>query len=346
VKIAVDLQPLKGPFGGGNSFLSLLVEGLESRGHEVVFSLKSDDIGFILIMDPRWRHPMRAISIPSILTYLFRYPRTVVIHRINECDERKGTKTMNVKLRRINYLADITVFVSSWLRTLKLTNENLVHDDLPPEHKVILNGSDASLFWPNQKDTWKPGMKLRIVTHHWSSNPMKGTDLYLYLDSLLENEPWRSQFEFTYIGSWDQSRALKNTKIIPPLFGDNLARELRSHHVYITGSRNEPGGNHQNEGALSGLPLIYIQSGCLPEYCDGFGVELNESMNLEKALLELRRDYSRYRHRLESFPHTAKKMIAEYEALFRNAEERRESISRHRRLWRNPWTVFRLFFPM
>lgn len=346
VKIAIDLRPLKGPFGGGNSFLALLLEGLTSRGHEVVFSLRDDDIDVILIMDPRWRHPMRAIGIPSIITYLLRYPKTIVIHRINECDERKGSRTMNAKLRRVNYLADITVFVASWLQTLRLTSKESTVDDLLPSHKVILNGSDSNLFWPDPGGNWKPGMRLRIVTHHWSNNPMKGADLYLRLDSLLSAEPWRSQFEFTYIGNWDERNSLKNTKVISPLSGDELASELRSHHAYITGSKNEPGGNHSNEGALSGLPLIYIQSGCLPEYCDGFGIEINESTNLETALLELRKNYATYRHRLKSFPLTAEKMVDQYQDLFKDVEARRDSITLNRRLWRNPPTLFRLFFPM
>ena len=51
-------------------------------------------------------------------------------------------------------------------------------------------------------------------------------------------------------------------RYVPPLDGEALAAELRSHHVYITGSQNEPGGNHQNEGALCGLPIIYRTSGC------------------------------------------------------------------------------------
>ena len=52
-----------------------------------------------------------------------------------------------------------------------------------------------------------------------------------------------------------------------------LAAELKRHHAYVTGSMNEPGGNHQNEGALCGLPLLYRRSGCMPEYCAGFGID-------------------------------------------------------------------------
>ena len=44
---------------------------------------------------------------------------------------------------------------------------------------------------------------------------------------------------------------------------------------------NEPGGNHQNEAINCGLPVLYKDSGCMKEYCDGFGICFDE-INLEK----------------------------------------------------------------
>ena len=34
-----------------------------------------------------------------------------------------------------------------------------------------------------------------------------------------------------------------------------------------------PSGNHHIEGALCGLPLMYLNSGGTPEYCKDFGLE-------------------------------------------------------------------------
>src|SRR3546814_3442018 len=79
-----------------------------------------------------------------------------------------------------------------------------------------------------------------------------------------------------------------------PLDGVALADALRSQHVYVTASLNEPGSNHQNEGALCGLPVLYRESGALPEYCAGFGVAFTTE-TFEEGLETMLRDYSNYR---------------------------------------------------
>ena len=60
---------------------------------------------------------------------------------------------------------------------------------------------------------------------------------------------------------------LKQLKLSSLFYGKELANELRKHDIYITGSKNEPSGNHHMEGALCGLPILYVNSGALPEYC-------------------------------------------------------------------------------
>ena len=36
--------------------------------------------------------------------------------------------------------------------------------------------------------------------------------------------------------------------------------------MYITGSQNEPSGNHHIEASQLGLPVLYIESGGIPEF--------------------------------------------------------------------------------
>ena len=67
-----------------------------------------------------------------------------------------------------------------------------------------------------------------------------------------------------------------NSQHIPPLSGVALSSELKKHHLYITASLNEPSGNHHIEAAQCGLPLLYIESGGIPEHCNGYGVPFNE----------------------------------------------------------------------
>ena len=51
-------------------------------------------------------------------------PNVLVIQRINECDERKGTNGINNLYLEASRFADHIIFVSSWLRDLlKTRNE-------------------------------------------------------------------------------------------------------------------------------------------------------------------------------------------------------------------------------
>ena len=55
--------------------------------------LKDKDIDIIVIIDPRIRNPNIPFSTGSILRYLiFKNFSSIVLHRINECDERKNWK--------------------------------------------------------------------------------------------------------------------------------------------------------------------------------------------------------------------------------------------------------------
>jgi hypothetical protein len=346
MKIAFDLKPQIGPFGGGNSFLSILVEGLTQKGFEVHFDLSVPNLDYIVLMDPRWRHPMRAFNVAAVARYLRKYPSCLVIHRINECDERKNTSHINRKLRYLNYLADSTVFVGTWLKDLNLTFKGSKANNSTDTTIVIKNGSDERLYFSDENQNWDTSSKLRLVTHHWSPNPMKGLEIYQKLDDLLSKKDFSDNYEFTYIGNLPKGASFRHTNVLQPLFGAELGNELRKHNLYITGSKNEPGGNHQNEGGLSGLPIVFLNSGCMPEYCTGFGIGIQSSEDLEGALLHARANYPLLRSRMKLFPNSATRMISEYVEHFRNLDENRHFLVQNRSLRQNWFYELRLRFPM
>lgn len=334
MKIAIGCRIQHGPWGGGNRFVAALAAALREKGHEVVFDLRDSDIDIALLVDPRSRVSNFTFGAGALLRYLmFRNPNAIVVHRINECDERKGTRGMNRRLRLANYCADHTVFVGSWLRDLPVW----WRED-GGEASVILNGADTRVFHPQGYRPW-PGtgpLPLRLATHHWGGNWRKGFDVYQRLDAMLADPAWRARIEFTYIGNLPRGFAFENARYVAPLEGDALADELRSHHVYVTASMNEPGGNHQNEGALCGLPLLYRNSGCLPEYCEGFGVSFDGPEDFETALATMTRDYPRLAGRMADYPHTAEKCTAAWTERFEDLIRRRADIVGNRRLWRRP----------
>jgi hypothetical protein len=335
MKVAISQRPYDGPWGGGNRFVAALSEALAARGHNVVYALSDRDIDIILLTDPRPRSPNVCFAAGAILRHLaFRNANALVVHRINECDERKGERFINHKLVRANYAADATVFVGEWLTRLPVWREHLRSPWF-----IIRNGADARLFNRSHFKPWTGDGPLRLVTHHWGYHSMKGFDVYSALDRMLANPAWHERIAFTYVGNLPKGFSFANARYVPPLNGAALAAELSSHHAYVTASINEPGGNHQNEGALCGLPLLYRGSGCMPEYCAGFGVEFSGPADLATALNRVIANYPILVAKMASYPHTAERMTREWIALFEALLPERANLVSRRRLWRDPWTA-------
>ena len=332
MKIALGSRPYDGAWGGGNRFVAALSEALTKAGHSVVYDLAGDDIDIALMTDPRSRSPNVTFSAGKILRYLaLSNSRAIIVHRINECDERKGEAFINHKLVRANYVADVTVFVGEWLVHLPVWQENL----RTPWH-VVRNGADVRLFNANGFSRWTGQGPLRLVTHHWGYHPMKGFDVYAALDDMIGQAAWRDRVAFTFVGNLPKRFAFRNARYVRPLDGEHLAAELRSHHGYLTASINEPGGNHQNEGAMCGLPLLYRESGCMPEYCSGYGVSFRGVDDFPTALDRYITQYPALVPKMTSYPHTAERMTNNWIALFEQLCAERDGLVRRRNLWRAP----------
>ena len=310
MKIAIGHKIQDGPWGGGNNFSKVLVKFLLEAGHEVYFDLSEKDLDIILITDPRPRNPAINFKVRDVYNYKILRNRNVkIFHRINECDERKGTKFINYRLRNANAIADHSIFIASWLKTLDVwTRKNPA--------TVILNGGDADIFNAKGKKKYKSGDKLKIVTHHWGANKNKGFDIYKHFDLLLNSTSWSSRFEFTFVGNLPRDFKFENIKCISPKSGQRLGDELRKHDIYLTASINEPAGMHHIEGALCGLPLLYRNSGALPEYCSEFGISFDEENDFEEKLVKLSNNFEKYQSRMKFYDRIGAKMAADYEHLF------------------------------
>jgi len=321
LRISMNARKIEGPYGGGNQFANTLEKYLRSKGHEV-FRKLVPDLDLILIVSSQQHLKITAYDIDSIVDYVALNPNTVVVHRVNSCDEARGSNLgINEAMLKANQVADYTVFISSFIRDL-FASKGL---DFNKPHRVILNGADEQIFNPLGRAEWTPGEKLRIVTHHWSSNYMKGFDIYEKLDLLLETEPFKDLFTFTYIGNVPVGVFFKNTKVIAPTSGRGLANLLKEHHVYLTAARNEAGGMHHIEGMRCGLPVLYLKSGALPEYCKPYGIEFT-LINFEEKLLEMRERYLDLREKVLECPYTGAWMASQYEEIFlRLVAERRAS---------------------
>ena len=312
MKISFGSKIIEGPWGGGNLFLINLKEYLEANGHTVVFDLKDKDIDIILFTDPRkGRGSTSTFNKKDIKKYISKInKKTRVVQRINECDERKNTKGVNQLYLSSTEIADSVVFVSDWLQSIYLQlglDEN--------KSSVIMSGSNELIFNTYGRTERPVNKKFKLLTHHWSSNYLKGFELYSLIDQLLETNKWRNKIEFTYIGNIDKKFTFKNTKVITPLSGFELANEIKEHDIYVTGSLNEPSGNHHIEAALCGLPVLYINSGGIPEYAENHGVEVTLE-NFEERLEYLIEYYGQFEKKMKSYPYNSTAMCEKYEKLF------------------------------
>ena len=326
MKVSIGFKPRLGPWGGGNQFLHSLSNYLTNHGCQVTYNLNDPCLDIILLTDPREKSLSASFSVKEVINYLtFINRAAIVVHRINECDERKGSSHVNKELIYANRFADHTVFVASWLKNLFIR-----YGLISSSRSVILNGSDLSVFNSNGHAKRLGKTPLKIISHHWSSNWFKGFDIYEKLDQLLIKSKWRKKIQYTFVGKLPDDFHFINTTYISPKHGTDLAEILRSSHVYLTASRNEPGGHHQNEGANCGLPLLYINSGCMPEYCDGFGVSFTPN-NFENKLEEMIETYDYWAEKMINYPHTAEKMCSEYHRLFQDLLDNRKSILSQRK---------------
>jgi len=322
VKIALGMRASAGPWGGGSRFVAALADGLVAAGNEVVYDLSDRGIDVILLVDPRTRAPNVTFGPGQIARYLkFANPSAIVVHRINECDERKGQPFINAKLVRANAVADWTVFVGAWLADLPVWKENL-----RGPWSTIRNGADRLVFNPEGFVPWNGDGPLRLVTHHWGYHRLKGFDVYEAMDARLADPDFAKRYAFTYVGNLPRGFQFEKAAHVAPLDGIELAGRLRRHHGYVTASVNEPGGNHQNEGAACGLPLLYRESGCMPEYCEGFGESFRGPDDFFEALERYRARYDALAASMPRYPNIADRMVADWLALFANVMADRERI--------------------
>ena len=322
MKISIGSKITHGAYGGGNSFLQNLTNQLIQDGHTIVNDLKDKDIDIILLTNPLITSETSTYNNFDIDFYQnFINKKSISIHRINECDERKNTNFVNKKILSSNKYIDINVFVSNWLKNLY---EGIGID--PYKSFVIKGGPSKDIFNFKNSTPWNKKEKLKIVTHHWSSNENKGSKIYKQLDEIVGTN---QDIEFTYIGNYPNNIKFKNTKYIPPLSGKDLADELSRNHVYITGSLNEPSGNHHMEAAMCRLPILYVYSGALPEYCSEIGVAINEA-NLEDKIYEMKNKYDLFYEKLLNYKWDFDNAYSEFKEILNYIELNRDLILKRR----------------
>jgi glycosyltransferase involved in cell wall biosynthesis len=307
--VAFNMRPKRGPWGGSSPFVKQMEAQLERSGIAVQFDL-TGHVDAIVIVDPREDLEGIMFGVPAIAAYRRRNPSVRVLHRVNECDQRKGTSFMDAHLARASQVADHTVFISEWLRDYHVAR----WFDASRPHGVIYNGADGRWFHPFGRPS-SANRPFRVVTHHWSDNPLKGYDVYEAFDRSLVSGMLPG-VEFWVIGRWPASIRWQATRTFPPARENKLGDLLRQCDAYLTASRWEPCGMHHVEGAQCGLPLIYHEDGGgIVEAGRRYGVGYRD--DVVPAVSRMRAEYPAYRHAVLSAMPSGDDMVVAYQRVLR-----------------------------
>jgi hypothetical protein len=323
LKIAIGSRIIDGPWGGGNLFAKHLTAHLQAKGMEVVHGLSGAVPDIVLLThataSDSASFTMRELAVKLLLPGW----RPLVVHRINNSsDARKDDRNAFNKGRILaSRLADHTVFLSEWLRAI------YARDGFDsPAWSILMNGGDDTLFKPAARPPAAGKRKLSIVTHHWSNNAKKGFDIYRQLDGYIAAAGQDCPVSFTYIGRLPDGFRFAASTHLDPMSAAQLAVALPAYDIYLTAAQSEAAGMHHIEGALCGLPILYLESGGIPEYCRGFGISYTHGDFLDR-LTEMLARYDDCRARMTAYPHTARRMCESYENLFLDLHRRRAAIA-------------------
>ena len=165
--------------------------------------------------------------------------------------------------------------------------------------------------------------------------------MYKKIDDLLSDNKFKNLFEFNFIGRTPDNLKFINSNIISPKSGAEISNEIKKNHFYITGSINEPSGNHHIEAAQCGLPILYIESGGITEYCEGYGINYTID-NLEDKLYYAKKNCEKYYEMLENYPRNADLMSEEFLVFFNELLSNKENLINNR--MRQPKSLFKKYF--
>ncbi len=299
MKVYINREPVVGPWGGGNRFVTQFIETLQSRGHEVVHRLQPK-IDVLFCVDPRpspWGD-----NFIDLIEYKQRYE--VPLHaRIGDV----GThgKPILLDIFRV-FLKDVdkVIFPSRWAKEyLQRVLENVSYATCMNWH-VIENGPLPDFYMNRRSNNQLLNSKVKVVTHHWSDNALKGFETYKLLESL-------PNVQFTYIGRKPRDFSPKN--FAGCLSVDDLRIEIPRHDIYISASKWEAGANHVLEGLACGLPMIYSkEGGSIVEYCEDYGYGFDNPEQIKICLDMLLNQYESCHSSVMTYTRTTDDVVADY----------------------------------
>ena len=280
MKVYINRKPVSGPWGGGNGFVDRLQEHLRLDGYEVSYDLNDNDIDVIFCFDPRFN---LGVSYADLLQYKQQYGVRIV-QRVGDLGTHSKPELTQLLLNVAQH-SDFLIFPSEWAKSVL---DRLCPYELP--RSIVIPNKPRRIFYKHRQQKPRNGESFKIVTHHWSTNSLKGFDFYRALDESLPDG-----CKFTYIGRLPTGFSFKNADHLGVMNDEELIKELPKHDLYLTASQLEAGANHVLEAMACGLPVVCRDNGgSVNEYCRGQGLEFSDISSMLGVVKTIRNDFQMY----------------------------------------------------
>ncbi len=298
MRVYLNRQPKYGPWGGGSKTINKLAELLKERGHEVVYHL-IQDVDLIFCMDPRPNE--HGVWYQHFLDYRAKHG-TKIIQRVGDVGTHSKPELTKLVKQTLPY-SDYFIFPSNWAKDwIGFEGSNC---------EVIFN-KPMKQFYLNRTEQATLSDKPRIVTHHWSTNPKKGFDIYQKLENYCLQT---NRFEFTYIGRKPSNYKFNN--YVEPIGVEMLAKEIPGHDIYVTASIEEAGANHVLEALAAALPVVFHErGGSIGDYCKEYGLSYNSFENMLEKLEEMCKNYPTFKDKVVKYSDDNSQVVNHYINIF------------------------------
>jgi len=249
--------------GGSNSFVSQFITCAMENGHKICKKINQADTIIIIA------HHAEEIEIAES-----RKRGCLIVHRLDEYFEKGENEFRQKKHQKIidlNRYAHLTVFQSQFVF------DNVYPYLKPDKFRIIHNGADPNLFFPNKKG---PGKYIGHVT--WSVGEKKRLDI---LYDFLKNHP---QEKFILVGRHKHSEFdfnLSHVRLVRETNRKKISKYYRKMKMLFFPSEKDPCSNTIIETILSGVPICYNPDGGTTELVRSLP---NEGMNQSKDVLEVK----------------------------------------------------------
>ena len=300
MKVYINRKPVKGPWGGGNKFVRILSDYLNSSRYEVTYNL-TNDTDAIFCFDPRPND--EGVWYQDFLNHKKKFG-TKIIQRVGDLGTHSKPELTKLVAQTLQ-ISDFMIFPSEWSRDwigFKGDNCEVVHN------------APMSIFYENRQVNLTTSVKPKLVTHHWSMNPKKGFHFYQFLQEHIDRT---SEFDFKYIGRLPDEINIKNKT--DPIAASALSIELPKNDIYITASIEEAGANHVVEALGCGLPVVYHEAGgSIDDYCKNYGESFETFENMLESIRLVVASYSTYKNKALSYNRNNDDVVLKYLEMINN----------------------------